>query len=329
LRTVMGDPKHVRALFGSVSGLPKSASGARANLVRSMLGIPQYGPLRPDAFMDVWLEAPERAPQELKYVSDELRRALLAFEQQPRWRNAWRDAWNRWTPEQRVAGAAVLDVLGDPKDVGMHKDAQMTEFLRQELRSSPPAVPPEVRGQLVGFLETVELADIQDAYDLTKSDDLREVVKLILPEGSRSARMKPTLEVFEAMRAGLRPEMYDGIVTGMASAFRHIPSVQRKLAAALLAHPMETVAGHAFEILLDRSSPEDEDLWIKALGNADKDVRARAASGMERLPTENVKRALVKALDDPHPDVRAAVLTSLDAIQKHEDLKARWRERVK
>ena len=320
----MSDRESVRELLESILALPlESARNERSGMASQMISHFRNSGTQPDALMEVLLAAPERAPFELQYYQPGLRDALTAAAQFSRWRAAWREAWNRWTPEQRLAGLALLDLLRDPKD------AQMTEFLRQQLRARPAAVPRQARWGVLSFLETVELADIQGVYDLTKSDDLREVVKLILPEGNRSARMKPTLEVFEAMRAGLKSEMYDGIVTGMAAAFRHIPSVQRELAAALLARPEETVAGHAFDILLDRSSPEDEDLWIKALGNADKDVRARAAAGMERVPTENVKRALVKALDDPHPDVRAAALTALDAIQKQEDLKARWRERVK
>jgi hypothetical protein len=314
----------VLEFFDAVSALsPQSAGEARMKMAAALAGPYARGRVPLDTLMEAWLAHPERAPFELAYQHTDLRSAIERAGQMARWRAAWREAWNRWTPEQRVMGSAILDLLG------LQTDAAMTEFLHQQLRARPVSVPPRARGVVIAWLDAVELADVQAVYDLTKSDDLKEVVKFVLPSGNQPPRLKPTLEVFQAMRAGLKSEMYDGVLTGMAAAFRHIPSIQRELATALLAHPERTVHGHALEILQERASPEDEDLWIRALGDPDKDVRARAAAGMDRVPTENVKRALVKALDDPHPDVRAAALTALDSIQKQEDLKARWRERVK
>ena len=108
-----------------------------------------------------------------------------------------------------------------------------------------------------------------------------------------------------------------------------LEALQRPLAMLLLAHQHPLVRLRGVRLLHTRSAPEDSDLWIQALRDPSVDVRTLAAQSMERVPTPATIKALVAALDDPHPDVRSAALGSLDAIQKLEDLKARWRDKVK
>ena len=139
--------------------------------------------------------------------------------------------------------------------------------------------------------------------------------------------MSPSVEAFEALRLVFRPE--GPMADQLAPRFDSIESVWRPLAALLLVHKETPTRVLGMQFLLKRSAPEDGDLWAAALRDTSVEVRTLAAKSMERVPTPTTIKALVAALDDPHPDVRAAALGSLDAIQKMEDLKARWREKVR
>ena len=75
-----------------------------------------------------------------------------------------------------------------------------------------------------------------------------------------------------------------------------------------------------------RQKARDLPLWHLALDHWSSDVRETAAKTLGRLYNKDSIKALAKAVDDPHPDVRDAALASLERIEKIEKQKKRWRE---
>ncbi len=98
---------------------------------------------------------------------------------------------------------------------------------------------------------------------------------------------------------------------------------------ALLAHDDVHVGETAVDMLARRESSDDLPMWLLALGAPSASVRAKAATGLGRTAHPDATKALVKALDDPNSSVRDAAIASLEAIQKIEDLKKTWREKVR
>jgi HEAT repeat protein len=58
-------------------------------------------------------------------------------------------------------------------------------------------------------------------------------------------------------------------------------------------------------------------------------LRAEAAKALGRLYDQQAIKALAKAVDDPDPNVRDAVLASLERIETTEKQKDRWRAYAK
>ena len=197
--------------------------------------------------------------------------------------------------------------------------------LRSELTSQDQGVTVEQRRTILGSLAEITLTDLRAAYDLS---DPAQVDQAVYWLGATELRLVRTEEMFEALRPALRPDAPAG-AAGRMLTFGETPSLQRPLAEALLLHKDARVRRLGLDTLLKRESTEDATLWTAALKDSDVDVRAKAAGAMGHIASTDVTRALVVALDDPSPKVRDAVLASLEAIQKIEDLKARWRERTK
>jgi hypothetical protein len=236
------------------------------------------------------------------------------------WRRSWRERWPTWTQEQRGAALEALTSL-EPQ-----KDADMTAFLRARLAARPWEFGPDYRGVVLTMLPAMDLALLASCYDLSLPAEADVAVGWVT-RWPNTPSVEPTPEAFRALRVAFRP---DGPWADTAArAFHRHDDLKRPLAELLLAHREGDTREHAVGLLKERSSPDDADLWARALKDAHVDVRVMAAKGIERVPTPVTLKALVAALDDPHPDVRAAALASLDAIQKMEDLKARWKERVK
>jgi hypothetical protein len=233
------------------------------------------------------------------------------------WRRGLRERWPTWTKEQRGAALEALVSL-QPQ-----KDDEMTAFLRARLAARPLEFDLGYRNAVLSMLPGIDLALLASCYDLSQPADADEASWRL----STAPKLEPTPEAFEALRLVFRPDGRQALYA--AGAFDAQDSLLRPLTDLLLAHDDTNARSRAMTYLMRRSSPEDAPLWTKALADPHVNVRVMAAKGIERVPTPVTLKALVAALDDPHPDVRAAALASLDAIQKMEDLKARWKERVR
>jgi tetratricopeptide (TPR) repeat protein len=313
---------HLQAVSDTMAS-DRNGTKASDRMGFALLNPMQQNLVGPEPVVESLLSAPERTPW--SFVSNSgLKKALTDRGQLPRWRKAWREAWPRWNAEQRKAGVGLLDAL-----LVSGEDPEMQGFLRERLRAQPSEIPLEARAVALRNLKDLTWEDLKAADDLSKPEDVDAAAEWFVSVGPTGPRVQATAEVFTALRPAFRADGPYNFLSNATTVFRYVPAVHRELAALLLAHNDPTLHDQAVEVLASRASPEDEDLWLKALKDARVQVRIAAAKGMERVPTEGIKRALVGALDDPHPDVRAAALASLDNLQKMEDLKARWRERVK
>ena len=106
-------------------------------------------------------------------------------------------------------------------------------------------------------------------------------------------------------------------------------AIRRRLAREVLAHRDERVPLRVVDDLALHESADDLPLWLAALALPSANVRARAAGSVGRLGHPDATKALVKALDDPSSQVRNAAIASLQAIEKLDDLKQKWRDRVR
>lgn len=225
------------------------------------------------------------------------------------------DAWKRWTPEQRVAG---LDVflqarLLDPK--APEVQALLRRFLATE--GNPPAA----REKLLGWIDSLTLADVRRSFDLQKPEQVDAAVSLL-------ARLPKTEEVLDAYAVALRPDGpgYQALYNRFQAA---AAPVVRKLISLLLAHRAHRANVLATNLLTQRDDAGDLPIWIQALSHRDAEVRRRAATVLGRLYDQDAIRALAHAVDDPDPDVRDAAIASLQRIEKTEALKKRWRAYAK
>lgn len=236
------------------------------------------------------------------------------------WRAAWRERWPTWTKEQRGAALEALTSL-QPQ-----QDEELAAFLRTRLAARPWEFDPDYRGVVLTMLPSIDLALLAACYDLSVPAEADQAVGW-LTRAPHTPSLQGSPDAFRALRVAFRP---DGPWADQASrVFERFDELKRPLAELLLAHQDGNTREHAVTLLNQRSSPDDADLWARALHDPHVDVRVMAAKGIERVPTPATLKALVAALDDPHPDVRAAALASLDAIQRMEDLKARWKEKLK
>ena len=316
------DPRAVRRLLDRVMAVGDMPN-VRQGLTNYLMGVPAGTTLPADAFVTAILEAPDRTPESVLH-SGTLVTAVNTGDLE-KWRAAWRQAWPTWTLPQRAAalymGTSLLQMRGNGPSVA---------FVRERLRAKPPEIDARGRYAALSLLGDLTLADLQAVYDLTKPEDVDVAAQWARPWGvGEPPRLALTDEVYRALRLAMRPDGDPANAASFAAWLDRTSEAATDLVDALLAHKDLALHRMATDILLARSSPADESLWVKALHDPDVETRTAAAKGMERVPTPVVKRALVGALDDPHPDVRSAALSSLDALQKMEDLKARWREKVK
>lgn len=283
------------------------------------------GPNRASALVREWLREPKRTPSILLALAPPLLWPHLSESGSvPALRTEFFERWRAGDVEDRASLLQGLNVLGMEREPNVTDD-ELQAFWREQLRARPHAVPPDWRPYVMHQLKTLTLDDLRSVYDLSDPAQADEVSQLV--GGSGGPRVPPSRDVFEALRLALRP---DGPhARELAAALHPVPGLDEELVPLLLASNDKATRHLALDMLRERSSPEDQEHWLRALGDAAPSVRITAAKWIERVPTPATQKALVAALDDPHPDVRAAALESLDAIQKMEDLKARWREKVR
>lgn len=277
-----------------------------------------------------WVSDPVAFPRNL------LRSDLIGWNIQPYVANAWyaalatvwpawRQAWTGWTPVQR--DAAVEGVAGlDARTAS--KDPEWVPFLRACARDASNGISTASRETILRQLDELTLDDLRAVYDLSTPKGADDAILVTFRKGARSTP-ELTPELFEALKLGLRPDGSDAVARGVRKAFQGDPRVQRPLIEALLAHKDDGVQESAVDILALRESSEDLPFWLKALALPSADVRAKAAAGLGRIAHPDATKALVAALDDPNSRVRDAAIASLEAIQKVEDLKKTWREKVR
>jgi|GEM_PF-6423498 len=317
---IVGSPARMWRLLDRIAAVPQTEGARARNLASHLLAPVRDGRASPAAVLDLWLEQPDRFPIAVFALPAELNESVAKAGQLPALRRAFRERWTAGIPAQReglLAGLSVLDPRADP---------ELLDFLRAELAAQPRRIPATWRGSVIARLLKLTVADIRAFYDLTQPEQVDEAAGWVT-RTQKAPILEATPEAFEALRLAFRPD--SNVAEGLGMYFREVVELKRPLAALLLAHSRGDVREQALPLLVERASPEDADLWIAALKDSAVPVRTGAAAGLVRVPTAATIKALVAALDDPHPDVRAAALESLDSIQKMEDLKARWREKVK
>lgn len=323
LTRIVESPAWLRRMLDRYASIPSLPVVTDA-MTRSLLTPFQNKRASPKTLFDLWIAAPEKLPGDLNRFGS-LTAALAESGMPSDWREAWIGAWPGWNDEQRTRAIGQAVVF-----FRQARDPQLGSFLRERLRAGAAEVPKAARTSLLLVLGKLTLEDLRAAYDLSNPDDVDQAVGWVAGNSAADRRLEATPEVFQALRGALRPDGRADPAAILAGAFADVPQVQHDLVAAILARNEPSLHQFAIQkILVPRASPDDEDLWLKALKDKNVETRVAAAKGMERVPTDGVKRALVSALDDPHPDVRAAALASLDNLQKVEDLKARWRDRIK
>ncbi len=235
---------------------------------------------------------------------------------------AWRNAWAAWTPVQRDAAIEGLDALFPSQD------PQLIPFLRASVRDTSNGISTASRERILLYLDALALEDLRAAFDLSTTKGTDDAILVAFRKRAGNTP-EPTPELFEALKLGLRPDGPVDIARRLLDSFRFDPRVQRPLLDALLAHKDEGIQESAVDLLAARESSDDLPLWLRALTLPSADVRAKAAAGLGRIAHPDATKALVKALDDPNSRVRDAAIASLEAIQKVEDLKRTWREKVR
>lgn len=325
VEVVLADANALRRLLDRLLALGDAAAELRRSLAGYVTAMPPNArALQPDALMGLLVAAPERTPWEILHNGN-LAKALRVSGGLDRWRAEWRAGWSRWDAKQRTAALGLAASLLSPGE-----DAESVAFLRARLRARPVEIEPEARYRALALLGPLTLDDLTAVYDLSKNEDVDEAVSWALRSGNGDPpRLAPSTPVFRALRLALRPDGKPEVARALGTLYGGAGETDPELIPALLAHADASLHRLATDQLLWRSAPADEALWVRALTDRDVETRTRAATGMQRVPTDAVRRALVGALDDPHPDVRAAALASLESIQKLDELKARWREKVK
>jgi hypothetical protein len=318
---VVGSPARVWRLLDRIAAVPQAEGGRAEKLAIHLFQPIQRERVPPTVLLDLWLEQPERFPRAfLSTQRHNLPKLLANSGHLPALRRAFRERWAAASAAQREGLLAGLGVL-DPR-----ADAELLDFLRGELSAQPRRIPATWRYSVIARLLKLTVADIRAFYDLTQPEEVDEAASWVT-RTQDAPTLEATPEAFEALRLAFRP---DGPQAQPLTAhFARFESIQRPLLEALLAHGDAGARHEGVRLLITRSSPTDADLWVKALTDPQVAIRSSAAQELKRVPTAVTIKALVGALDDPHPDVRAAALASLESIQKMEELKARWREKVK
>ncbi len=221
-------------------------------------------------------------------------------------------AWRSWTPAQRGPGLKLFiteDLLGAGAK-------EPLPFLREVLAEGD--LDASTRLHVVRHMPELSLADLKRIYDFSKPEEVEQAAAFL-------PRLPETEEVYDAFLPGLAPTSDNA--RHVAEHFRSAPASRFvDLVRKMLAHRDPGLHADAMEVLTRRTSAEDLPLWIEALGHAEADVRTEAAKMLGTLYDDAAIKALARAVDDPDPSVRDAVLASLERIEKIEQQKRRWRE---
>jgi len=319
--SLMGDPTSRRALL-AVIRTQEQTDPPRAKLYATRLLelLSRSGIETRRATVLEWIADPSAFPRSL-FLADGVQGYIQVAWAWERMGPAWRSAWPTWTPAQRDAAVEGLGAL-----VYM-QDPELKPFLRTIVRDPSNGISATSRRKVLELLDPLTLEDLRAAFDLTTPEGTDAAI-LLAWRVSAVSTPAPTPELFEALKLGLRPDGPDASARALRIAFMDDVRFQRVLIEALLAHRVEGIQAHALSLLAVRESSDDLPLWLKALALPSAGLRAQAASGLGRIAHPDATKALVAALDDPNSRVRDAVIASLEAIQKVEDLKRSWLEKA-
>ena len=281
--------------------------------VRPFMRLLHEGP-HVQAFLDGAVRFPERFDGSFWYLLGDQWKEVPA--QRARLLAALKQGWARWSPDEREAGLEAL-LRETTVLVG---DEPTETLLRGMLRSEGNS--PGARSILLAYVSQLSLEDVRGSFDLAEPASVDRAAGLV-------ARLPATREVYDAFASALRPQGPE--YQPLYSRFRQHEdgALVRDLITRLLAHERQHANELAIDLLSKRSRAEDLPIWIGALGHRAASVRKLAAERLGRLYNDDAIKALAKAVDDPDPDVRDAVLASLAKIEKTEKEKDRWREFAK
>jgi tetratricopeptide (TPR) repeat protein len=317
--TLLADPTSRRALLAALRKGEETNKSQYAN--QFLNAVLRLEPEGQRAIAQEWIEDPVAFPRTLLLTSYQFIGMNAAS-----WRAAmttlgpaFRKAWPSWTPAQRDAAVEGLEAVFAEGDKEMHP------FLEVCARDRSNGVSPESRAKLLRFLNQLSVDDLRLAFDLSTPEGTDAAIEFV-PTADFSNPLPAGL--FEALHLGLRSDAPEKITKTMLKLFEHDSRSSRPLIEALLAH-RDGTEELAVNALAARESADDLPLWLVALSLPDVEARVRAATGLGRVPHPDATKALVKALDDPNSRVRDAAIASLEAIQKIEDLKKQWREKVR
>ncbi len=280
------------------------------------------------AMAEEWLADPVTYPRNL--LRDEYASWSVPTNVEAAWRAAmtslrlaWTNAWASWTPAQRDAALEGLYAMLPSKDV------KAKAFLQEAARDRANGISRVSRARLLEYVEQLSLDDLRLAFDFGTPEGADAAIEFISDLDNLPTPLP--VEWFEAFKAGLRPDGSEKIARALLKLYEADarPRVFLPLIEALLAHDDAHVGETAVDMLAGRETSADLPLWLRALAAPSASVRATAATGLGRIAHPDATKALVKALDDPNSSVRDAAIASLEAIQKIEELKKTWREKVR
>ena len=322
VETAMSADSYVPSrLFGTSVWFRTAAGTTRSEQVQSPFEAREAGILyrllqeeRPrELFFQAALEQPERFPTSFWNLLGKARGASQADYDAALERLAAH--WQRWTVDQRDHGLQLFvnELLLGPSS------ERLTRFLRDVLGSAD--LDAETRLHLVGAMDSLTLADLKTIYDFSDPVQLDQAA-LLLP------RLPADEAVYDAFVPALRP---DGQRAGAVyERFKAGPeSRMQDLLRRMLAHTDPTLRAHLLVLLHARDKAEDLPVWMAMLAHKDAWLRAEAAKALGRLYDKDAIKALARAVDDPDPNVRDAVLAALERIETTEKQKDRWREFAK
>lgn len=226
-----------------------------------------------------------------------------------------REAWGGWTPAQR---RAALPLFLSRWLVGSGAGGAVDAFARHALDLGPHDR--ELTIELFRWLAKPTLDELRKVYDLSDPEQVQAATDLL-------GTLPHTEEVYDAFVSVLAGDADEEVKYAFWSHFRGAPASRRDdLIRRMLRQEEERLAQAGMELLAARNAPEDIPLWIAALGHGAPGVRMAAAGKLGSMYDQAAIRALAKAVDDPVPGVRDAVLAALTKIEEIEKKKAYWRK---
>lgn len=236
---------------------------------------------------------------------------------------AWAKAWasTAWSAAQRDAAIAGLPALSPQNDPALRP------VLHAALRDASNGISAASRTTLLRLIAPLTLDDVRAVFDFATPEGSDAAVAMMW--GNGLPEPTPSVELLDALHLSLRPQAPSPVIRQLVHAHAGLLEAQPRLVEAQLNHRDPAVQSNGVAALVGRESSDDLPLWLKALALPDPAVRVLVAKGLGRLTHPEATKALVRALDDPSSQVRDAAIESLEAIQRIEELKARWREKVR